>query len=157
VDLLHLAWSRAYLTEEAVFSTLGFIASLPNGAHVVFDYGDPPASLSPGMRASHDRRAARVAGLGEPWMSLKLSLIRLFLGGRFDVSHDLEREVHSSPARSASPSTPRTRSIVSRTSAPCATGPCPGTSVSGASCSIRASESSHCRHSRPAPQARFGT
>jgi methyltransferase (TIGR00027 family) len=58
-----------YLTEEAVWPTLGFIASLPNGAHVTFDYGDPPASLSPEMRASHDRRAARVAELGEPWIN----------------------------------------------------------------------------------------
>lgn len=54
-----------YLTEQAIWSTLGFIASLPHGAHVVFDYGDPPASLSPAMRISHDRRAARVAELGE--------------------------------------------------------------------------------------------
>jgi methyltransferase (TIGR00027 family) len=59
-----------YLSEEAVWSTLGFIASLPHGAHVVFDYADPPDSLSPQMRASHDRRAARVAELGE---SLKSS------------------------------------------------------------------------------------
>jgi methyltransferase (TIGR00027 family) len=55
-----------YLTEEAVWSTLGFIASLPNGACVVFDYSDPPDSLSPEMRELHDRRAARVAELGEP-------------------------------------------------------------------------------------------
>jgi methyltransferase (TIGR00027 family) len=55
-----------YLPEEAVWATLGFIASLPNGAHVVLDYGDPPASLSPEMRADHDRLAARVAELGEP-------------------------------------------------------------------------------------------
>jgi O-methyltransferase involved in polyketide biosynthesis len=52
-----------------VWSTLQFIASLPNGAHVVFDYGDPPASLSPEMRASHDRRAARVAESGEAWLN----------------------------------------------------------------------------------------
>jgi methyltransferase (TIGR00027 family) len=58
-----------YLTEEAVWSTLGFIASLPNGAHVVFDYSDPPDSLTPEMRALHERRAARVAELGEPWMN----------------------------------------------------------------------------------------
>jgi methyltransferase (TIGR00027 family) len=58
-----------YLTEEAVWSTLGFIASLPGGAHVAFDYGDPPASLSPEMRAGHERRTARVAELGEPWIS----------------------------------------------------------------------------------------
>ena len=58
-----------YLTEEAVWSTLSFIASLSNGAHVVFDYSDPPASLSGEMRASHERRAARVAELGEAWVS----------------------------------------------------------------------------------------
>jgi methyltransferase (TIGR00027 family) len=57
-----------YLTEEAVWSTLRFIASLPNGAHVVFDYSDPPDSLTPEMRAMHDKRAARVAELGEPWV-----------------------------------------------------------------------------------------
>lgn len=58
-----------YLTEEAVWSTLGFIASLPNGAHVVFDYSDPPDSLTPEMRAMHDERAARVAQLAEQWVS----------------------------------------------------------------------------------------
>ncbi len=56
-----------YLTEEAVWATLGFISSLPNGAHVAFDYSNPPASLSPEMRASHEARAARVAELGEPF------------------------------------------------------------------------------------------
>jgi hypothetical protein len=35
----------------------------------VFDYSDPPASLSPDLRASHDTRAAHVAELGEPWIS----------------------------------------------------------------------------------------
>lgn len=58
-----------YLTEEAVWSTLGFIASLPNGAHVVFDYSDPPGMLSAERRLSHERRAARVAALGEAWLN----------------------------------------------------------------------------------------
>jgi len=58
-----------YLNPEAVWSTLAFIASLPNGAHVVFDYSDPPASLSPEMRASHESRARRVADLGEAWVT----------------------------------------------------------------------------------------
>ena len=58
-----------YLTEGAVWSTLGFIASLPNGAHVVFDYSDPPASLSAERRTSHERRAAHVAELGEAWLN----------------------------------------------------------------------------------------
>jgi methyltransferase (TIGR00027 family) len=58
-----------YLTEEAVWSTLGFIASLPNGAHVVFDYSNPPASLSVEARIMHERRAAHVAELGEAFLN----------------------------------------------------------------------------------------
>jgi methyltransferase (TIGR00027 family) len=58
-----------YLTEEAVWSTLGFVASLPNGVHVVFDYSDPPASLSAEWRSRHERRAKRVAELGEAWLN----------------------------------------------------------------------------------------
>jgi methyltransferase (TIGR00027 family) len=58
-----------YLKEEAIWSTLAFIASLPNGAGVVFDYSDPPELLSPESRASHEKRALRVAGLGEAWVT----------------------------------------------------------------------------------------
>jgi methyltransferase (TIGR00027 family) len=58
-----------YLTEESVWSTLGFVAGLPQGAHVVFDYGDPPESLLPEMRLAHELRAARVAGAGEAFRS----------------------------------------------------------------------------------------
>jgi methyltransferase (TIGR00027 family) len=74
-----------YLTEEAIWSTLGFIASLPDGAHVVFDYADPPESLAPEMREFHDRGAARVAEIGEAWRTyfepeqLKTKLLRLGL------------------------------------------------------------------------------
>jgi methyltransferase (TIGR00027 family) len=58
-----------YLTEEAIRSTLRFIASLPNGSHVVFDYSDPPHTLTPEQRAYHDRRAARVESIGESWVT----------------------------------------------------------------------------------------
>jgi methyltransferase (TIGR00027 family) len=58
-----------YLTEEAAFATLRFIGSLPGGAQVVFDYSNPPESLSAEMRAVHDARAAHVAGIGEAWVS----------------------------------------------------------------------------------------
>ncbi len=58
-----------YLNEETVWSTLGFIASLPSGAHVVFDYSNPPASMPEAMRAGHERRASRVAQLGEAWVT----------------------------------------------------------------------------------------
>ena len=58
-----------YLSEDAAFSTLRFIAGLAGGAHVVFDYSDPPESLAPEWRAAHDRRAAHVAAIGEAWVS----------------------------------------------------------------------------------------
>jgi methyltransferase (TIGR00027 family) len=58
-----------YLTPEAMWVTLGFIASLAGSAHVVFDYSDPPDSLSARDREAHDRRAARVASLGEAWLN----------------------------------------------------------------------------------------
>ncbi len=55
-----------YLTDEAIFSTLGFIAGLSGGAHVVFDYVNPSASIAePDRRAAHEALAARVAAAGE--------------------------------------------------------------------------------------------
>lgn len=58
-----------YLTEQAVDATLTFIGGLEQGAHVVFDYSDPPEALSPETRAYHDERAQRVRALGEAWLS----------------------------------------------------------------------------------------
>jgi methyltransferase (TIGR00027 family) len=58
-----------YLTEATIWRTLGFVSSLPGGAHIVFDYADPPETLSPELRAAHDRRAARVAAIGEAFRS----------------------------------------------------------------------------------------
>lgn len=56
-----------YLTEQAVFSTLGFIAGLPRGTHVVFDYNNPPFSGFEQDEHAEDREAlaAGVASLGE--------------------------------------------------------------------------------------------
>jgi methyltransferase (TIGR00027 family) len=58
-----------YLTQSAIWSTLDFIAALPAGGHVVFDYGDPPDTLAPQIKADRDRRALQVAALGEAWLS----------------------------------------------------------------------------------------
>jgi methyltransferase (TIGR00027 family) len=58
-----------YLTPEAVFGTLAFIAALPRGSGVVFDYLDPPDSLAPPFRAAHEARAAWTAANGEPLLS----------------------------------------------------------------------------------------
>jgi methyltransferase (TIGR00027 family) len=55
-----------YLTEAAIFTTLGFIAGLPGGAEVVFDYANPPEAIEdPVRRAVHEELAARVAAAGE--------------------------------------------------------------------------------------------
>lgn len=58
-----------YLTAEAVRTTLATIGALPGGAEVAFDYADPPSALSDEARAAHQLRAARVAAIGEPWLS----------------------------------------------------------------------------------------
>ncbi len=58
-----------YLTAEAFWATLRFIVGLPNGAHVVFDYSNPPSSFSAEARANYEKRAARVAELGEAWLT----------------------------------------------------------------------------------------
>lgn len=57
-----------YLTEAAVFATLGCIAAVP-GAEVVFDYANPPDQLGADHARRHALRAGRVAALGEPWLS----------------------------------------------------------------------------------------
>ena len=57
-----------YLTEQAVLSTLGFIAGLSGGAHVVFDYANPPAESDP-HAAGREALAARVAAAGEAFRS----------------------------------------------------------------------------------------
>jgi methyltransferase (TIGR00027 family) len=58
-----------YLSEEAIWRTLAFIAGVPGGAHVVFDYGNPPESLEGELRAYHDRAAARTEAIGEAWVT----------------------------------------------------------------------------------------
>jgi methyltransferase (TIGR00027 family) len=56
-----------YLTEAAIFATLGYIAALPGGAHVVFDYGNPPADCDEpdAYSAAREELARRVAAIGE--------------------------------------------------------------------------------------------
>jgi methyltransferase (TIGR00027 family) len=54
-----------YLTEAAIFSTLGFIAGLPAG-EVAFDYGNPAETIADSaMREFHNAMAQRVAAAGE--------------------------------------------------------------------------------------------
>jgi methyltransferase (TIGR00027 family) len=59
-----------YLTRAAVMDTLGFVArSCARGSEIVFDFALPPESLSAAERSSHEAAAARVARIGEPWVS----------------------------------------------------------------------------------------
>jgi methyltransferase (TIGR00027 family) len=57
-----------YLTEEAVFATLGELARLPGGAEVAFDYANPPDRITDATtRSYHEQMAERVAASGEPF------------------------------------------------------------------------------------------
>jgi methyltransferase (TIGR00027 family) len=60
-----------YLTEQAVFSTLEYIVGLRGGAHVVFDYSNPPdpAPEKDAYSSFHEKLSARVASLGEVFKS----------------------------------------------------------------------------------------
>ena len=56
-----------YLTGDAVIATLRFVASMPAGSGMVFDYMISPSLLSPAARLDFDRLAHRVASVGEPF------------------------------------------------------------------------------------------
>ncbi len=58
-----------YLTRETIWSTLSFISGISAGSHVIFDYSDPPEKFAPKLREYHEARAARVAELGEAWIT----------------------------------------------------------------------------------------
>ncbi|GLW33389.1 class I SAM-dependent methyltransferase [Actinoplanes regularis] len=57
-----------YLTSEAFAQTLGFIAGRA-GNEVVFDYAQSPERMPAERRAALEARAARVAKIGEPWLT----------------------------------------------------------------------------------------
>ncbi len=56
-----------YLTRPAAFATLSFIAGLPQGSGVVFDYSIPREMMGERERDAFDNLAARVARAGEPF------------------------------------------------------------------------------------------
>ena len=107
-----------YLTNQAVFSTLSFIASLPGGAHVVFDYMNPPASGSEqdDYAAAREAIAARVASVGEAFKSrfetneLHTKLTDLGFGEVEDIGPELIRQRYF--GRSGSPSSDRGGHVV---------------------------------------------
>jgi len=79
-----------YLEREAIAETLRFIASLPRGTMVVFDYGAPRDSLSFLGRMVFDRMAERVAAAGEPWKTFFApeELMRLLRSAGFSAADD---------------------------------------------------------------------
>ena len=59
-----------YLTRDAVMQTLRFVAqSCAKESEIVFDFAPPDEALGDGERAFRDRRAQRVAAIGEPWIT----------------------------------------------------------------------------------------
>jgi methyltransferase (TIGR00027 family) len=57
-----------YLTGAGFAATISYISGVP-GNEVVFDYAQSPAKMSPERRAALEERAARVARIGEPWLT----------------------------------------------------------------------------------------
>ncbi len=58
-----------YLTRAAIGATLGYVAGLPRGSGIVFDYAVPPAGLSPVRRLVVHALLKRLAVAGEPWQT----------------------------------------------------------------------------------------
>lgn len=56
-----------YLTRDAALSTLGFVAGLPRGSGVAFDYAIPREMMTETERRAFDAMAERVAQAGEPF------------------------------------------------------------------------------------------
>jgi methyltransferase (TIGR00027 family) len=58
-----------YLTQETIFDTLRFVASLPEGSGITFDYCLQRSLLNPIERAISETLGKVIAELGEPWVS----------------------------------------------------------------------------------------
>jgi methyltransferase (TIGR00027 family) len=58
-----------YLTDDAVMETLRFVATLPRGSGIVFDYRPPAELLDPIARATAEVMQRNAAAMGEPWRS----------------------------------------------------------------------------------------
>ncbi|OLN24719.1 Transcriptional regulator, MerR family [Desulfovibrio sp. DV] len=58
-----------YLEAGTILDILAWVATLPPGTRIVFDYAVEPSLLSPGECRGRERVAARAAARGEPWKS----------------------------------------------------------------------------------------
>jgi methyltransferase (TIGR00027 family) len=83
-----------YLTIEEIRGTLRFIASLPAGTGLVFDYLVPPSAVPWLVRPFYRAMILRVAAIGEPWKTffepetLRAELTGLGFGAVDDLSPD---------------------------------------------------------------------
>ncbi len=79
-----------YLTAQAVYETLRFVASMPQGSGIVFDYMISPSLLTPAQRSRFEVLAQRVASAGEPWKTCfdPASLARDLSGMGFSSTTD---------------------------------------------------------------------
>jgi methyltransferase (TIGR00027 family) len=83
-----------YLTKTAVMETFKFVASLPAGSEIVFDYGILSSMLSERQRSAREYLARRVAAIGEPWITYfdPASLARDLRGMGFKQVEDFGSE-----------------------------------------------------------------
>jgi methyltransferase (TIGR00027 family) len=58
-----------YLTKDAIFETLRFVASLPKGSAITFDYGMQRSLLNPIEQLINQHLGKLIADQGEPWLS----------------------------------------------------------------------------------------
>lgn len=58
-----------YLTREAIFDVLGFVAALPKGSAIAFDYSLQRSLLNPIDRVISETLGKQIADQGEPWIS----------------------------------------------------------------------------------------
>ena len=80
-----------YLTDEAVFQTLGYVARLPTPSEIVFDFIVTPEQMSERSRMAAQMLAQGVAALGEPFRSAfdPAALIHRMLGVGFSQAETL--------------------------------------------------------------------
>ncbi|TPK93484.1 MULTISPECIES: SAM-dependent methyltransferase [unclassified Mesorhizobium] len=80
-----------YLTRDAIFATLSYIAGIP-GSEVVFDYSEPAEDRDSAGQAALAFHTARVAAIGEPWISFFVpdELAKSILDLGFDEIEDLD-------------------------------------------------------------------
>lgn len=84
-----------YLTKTSIMETFKFVASLPAGTEIVFDYGIPSSMLSERQRSAREHLARRVAAIGEPWITYfnPATLARDLLGLGFTQVEDIGPEI----------------------------------------------------------------